>query len=107
MTDEEKTELAITLVERSAPIIPEFAKVIRESQAMTQSKLSRCLDFLNAISDFYDYGPDKTYLRDLYLVTGDHMVLTEEGWIPAASNTFQETGDDPMEVLDEVNKPER
>lgn len=52
-----------------------------------------------------DRAPDDNWLRDWYLVTGDHMVRTEEGWIPAEMNTREHTGEDPMEVLEEVNAP--
>jgi len=54
-----------------------------------------------------DIPPDENWLRDYYLINGDHMVLTEEGWIPAEMNTREYTGAEPCEVLDEVNAPKR
>lgn len=48
-------------------------------------------------------SPDSTWLQDWYEITGDHMHLTEEGWIPAEMNTREYTGEEPMEVLMEVN----
>ena len=44
-------------------------------------------------------APDKTWWQDLYSLTGEHMVLTDEGWCPA------EFVEDPCEVLLEVNAP--
>jgi hypothetical protein len=52
-----------------------------------------------------DIPPDVEWLRDYYLINGDRMVLTEEGWIPAEMNTKAYTGSEPCEVLDEVNSP--
>jgi hypothetical protein len=43
-------------------------------------------------------GPDSQWFKDLFIVTGMHVVLTEEGWV---SPDF--AGD--MEILDEVNAP--
>ena len=111
LTDDQKAELAISLVERSAPIIPEFAKDLRQSygraegKTIAQSKIERALDLLDALSDFFDVAPDANYIRDIYLITGDHMVLTDEGWVTSESNTWEVTGEEPMEVFDEVNKP--
>lgn len=52
-----------------------------------------------------DTSPDKTWYRELFVLNGEHMVLTEEGWIPADQNTREVTGVDPVEIFDEVNKP--
>lgn len=56
-------------------------------------------DFVN------DRAPDKGWFKDFYLLTGDHMQLTDEGWVPAHMNTKEYTGYEPAEVLDEVNAP--
>jgi len=50
-------------------------------------------------------APDATWFREYYEITGDHMVLTEDGWIPAEFNTREITGEDPAEVIEEVNAP--
>jgi hypothetical protein len=50
-----------------------------------------------------DRAPDKRWFKDWFLITGEHMILTEEGWMPADMNG----GEEPMEVLDEVNAPVR
>lgn len=50
--------------------------------------------------------PDETWWREKFLFTGEHMVETDDGWIPAAMNTAEVCGDEgPSEVLDEVNAP--
>jgi hypothetical protein len=53
-----------------------------------------------------DRAPDKLWWEQYYRLTGDHMHLTEDGWIPAAMNTLACTGCEPAEVLKEVNKPD-
>jgi hypothetical protein len=111
MTDEQKAEFAIKLVERAAGVIPRYAKLVRESggwsdgKTVHQTKIDSCLRLLAAIEDFFDWAPDPHWWRDYFILTGAHMVLTEEGWLPAECNTREATGADPMEVLDEVNAP--
>lgn len=60
---------------------------------------------LEVVADLNDAGPDENWFRDYYLITGEHMQLTEEGWVPAEMNTREYTGEDPAEILDEVNTP--
>lgn len=52
-----------------------------------------------------EVAPDKSWLKEYYSITGDHMVLTEYGWIPADQNTFEATGEEPLEIRDEINVP--
>lgn len=52
-----------------------------------------------------DRAPDKLWWEQYYRLTGEHMHLTEEGWIPAEMNTLAYMGCEPAEVLKEVNKP--
>ncbi len=68
--------------------------------------MSQLLAGLAVVADLRgEDPPDKDWFRQYFLLTGDHMVLTEEGWIPAACNTKAFTGFDPAEVLEEVNAP--
>jgi hypothetical protein len=63
---------------------------------------SELLGGLAVASDLLaEKAPDKDWHRDCYLLTGEHMVLTEEGWVPAEMNQ----GADAVDVLDEVNAP--
>ena len=50
-------------------------------------------------------APDKTWWREYFTLSGDHWVLTDEGWVPGEMNTREVCGDEPAEVLDEVNAP--
>lgn len=52
-----------------------------------------------------EIAPDKNWLKEYYSITGDHMVLTEYGWLPADQNTFEATGEEPLEIRDEINAP--
>lgn len=70
-----------------------------------ETKLRYALECIMSI--FWEFAPknDLDWYYDYYLITGDHMHLTEEGWMPAEMNTFEYTGYEPVEVLWEVNKP--
>lgn len=52
-----------------------------------------------------DNPPDSEWFRDFYLITGEHMVLTEEGWQAGAEkqSLIDEYGADYIQ--DEVNVP--
>lgn len=105
MQTSDKARLSIGLIERAAHTPLELAKAIRESEQSDENKLLRAMQALEHLTDFFDEAPDKNWYRDYYLLTGDHMQLTEEGWVPASLNTREQTGEEPMEVLDEVNFP--
>lgn len=106
MTTEEKAELAINLIERASYKVTELAALLRASQQPDEGKLSRAMQALEALNDFLDErAPDENWWHEYFTLTGDHMHLTEEGWIPADQNTREATGFDPMEVLCEVNAP--
>lgn len=46
---------------------------------------------------------DHQWTKDFLTLSGDHYVLTEEGWMPGWVNTHAHTGEEPLEVLDSVN----
>lgn len=111
MNNKQKADLVIDLIYRGKDELEKFATYMKESQAvpqgktLEQGKFDRCMDLLNNLLDFgfFDPAPDEDWFRDFYTLTGDHVVLTEEGWIPADQNTREITGEEPMEILDEVN----
>lgn len=79
---------------------------------MTQDeRLELATDLLNrAADDMEDRSPDTTWLRDYFTLTGEHMILTDEGWEPGdAKQTYLDDWakhpqwSDP--ILDEVNAP--
>jgi hypothetical protein len=46
-------------------------------------------------------APDKTWFQEYFALTGEHMVLTDEGWIPGSDKSSLP----PEEILVEVNAP--
>ena len=68
--------------------------------------VTSALKLLEDVADQCDEAPFPEFFKRYYLLTGDHMVLTEEGWIPAELNTLEHTGAEPMETFDEVNAPQ-
>lgn len=107
---ERQAQTACNLIERMSYQIPQLARDIRDSGQSSTSKVRRCLQIIDKLRDctYEEFAPDPTWYREYYMLTGDHMVLTEEGWIPAACNTPEHLGADydPAEVLDEVNAPD-
>jgi len=113
MNDQEKADLAIDLIYRSKNILSNFADEMKDSpfyqenRTIDQLKFDRCMGLIDVLMEFglFEHAPDEDWFRDYFLLTGVHAVLTEEGWIPADQNTVEITGEEPMEVLDEVNAP--
>jgi hypothetical protein len=111
MTDEQKAELSIDLIDRAKDELSRFAEAMRaypgkpQGKTVAQAQFDRCMDLLDKLMEFgfFDPAPDENWFRDYYTLTGDHVVLTEEGWIPADQNTVEVTGEEPMEIFDEVN----
>ena len=72
-----------------------------------RSKLDQAMDILRKVEEASDGGePYKGFLKELYLLTGERMQLTEHGWIKAEHNSLEaclEGGYEPLEVFDEVN----
>jgi hypothetical protein len=56
---------------------------------------------------FSDNPPDYEWFRDYYLISGEHMILTDEGWEPGnLKEQIRKDCDDPeWEPNDEVNIP--
>jgi hypothetical protein len=66
-------------------------------------RLIHAMDLLErAEPKFEDGGPDVDWHRDFFLLTGDHMICTDEGWQPGDT----EPRPDADEILCEVNAPE-
>lgn len=109
MRTSEQVELAVSLMRRATWCVPDMAAEIANSTVIDEEhkfhRLMACLDALRTIVD--EHGPDEDWYRDYFTLTGDHMVLTDEGWVPAEMNTREYTGYDPAEVLDEINAPRK
>lgn len=67
-----------------------------------ETKLRQAMQLLERAANTMERAPDPQWWADYFRLTGQHMVLTEEGWVPAALNTREETREEPMEVLVEV-----
>jgi hypothetical protein len=73
----------------------------------TEEKLEKALDLLERASEmFEDRSPDPRWFKELFLLTGRHMICTEEGWEPGEckDHVVEQYGADYIE--DEVNAPE-
>lgn len=113
MRPQDKFESACSLIERALAGTFRQLGDIRSGtpyQLAGESRLDArqrlAMHMLSHLEELWkDVSPDGEWYREFYLLTGDHMQLTEEGWIPADQNTFEATGAAPMEVLDEVNAP--
>ncbi len=72
-----------------------------------QQKLAKAMDLLDRASSRFEDAtpPDATWYKELFLLTGEHMILTEEGWAGGESKASQleECGEES--ILDEVNAP--
>lgn len=110
MTEEQRADLAVSLIERAAAGVLLFARELRDStlrpvgRTAAGCKLERAMQALEGLNEMLEVAPDVKWHRDHALLTGDHWVLTDEGWMPAEHNSPEVIGDDePCEVLDEVN----
>jgi hypothetical protein len=74
-------------------------------------KMEFAMDLLERVDKNETLPPDATWYRDYYVLTGEHMILTDEGWCPgmekqALIDEYLEDGEatDTL-ILDEVNAP--
>ena len=72
-----------------------------------RSKLDQAMDILRKVEEASDgREPYEGFLKELYLFTGEHMQLSEYGWMRPEDNSpeaCRKGGYEPLEVLDEVN----
>lgn len=79
-------------------------KDLQAKLTAANERIGEPLDLVKRAADHCsDNPPDREWFRDLYLITGDHMVLTDEGWEPGnvKDELIKEYGADA--ILDEVN----
>jgi len=72
-----------------------------------KEELKKALDLLErAVADEIR-APDPQWFRDYFLLTGQHMILTDEGWEDGSSKPAYIEGNDgdASVILDEVNAP--
>ena len=71
----------------------------------TEEKLAEAMALLEEAEEMFagdENVPNEAWCRRLYGITGEHMVLTDEGWEPA--EVFDPA--DLPDIKDEVNAPE-
>jgi hypothetical protein len=92
---------ALQVQDREA--VPEDLKM--ENQT-TEKRLETATNLLERISNNLEEAipNDPTWWRDYFLFSGDHMILTEEGWERAED---VDSSDGEVEILDEVNAPSK
>ena len=68
-----------------------------------EEKYDKAMDLLERVAVYIERSPDTNWWRDYFLLTGDHMICTDEGWQPgeAKASLIGEYGDDY--ILEEVN----
>jgi hypothetical protein len=79
----------------------------RIPEATKDEQLQKAMDLLERASEkLSEQPPDNTWWRDYFMLTGEHMICTEEGWQTGSckQELISEYGDD--HILDEVNKPQ-
>jgi hypothetical protein len=105
MTIEQKAALAISLMDRASDQIHKVADMMRPMTYGADSTLKRSLELLDSIHCLIDeHAPDGKWFKDYFTLTGDHMVLTEEGW-ELGEDIYAELPANRPEILDEVNAP--
>lgn len=68
-------------------------------------KLDFAMDLLDRVDKNETDPPDATWYRDYYVLTGAHMILTDEGWTPGDCKQGLIEDYDESAILDEVNAP--
>lgn len=115
MNPQEKTTLALSLIERAEGMLTRRAAELRHSTWHTEgldveeSRHLAVLRLLEIVSTHVvdEHGPDEDWYRDYFTVTGQHVILTDEGWEPADMKASHLEFDPKWEPLDELNAPTR
>ena len=69
-------------------------------------RLAKAMNLLSRAGElFEDSAPDTAWWRDYFLLAGEHMVCTEEGWEPGSAKAELVADYGPGHILDEVNAP--
>lgn len=106
MTDTEKADLAISLMRRGMGKILDWPYSLTNgvypfSESQRWLKAKEVLDCIVELVG--ECGPDTEWYREFSLLTGEHTILTDEGWEPACAYSQEEL---KTFAIDEVNAPE-
>lgn len=80
-------------------------------QSNAEEKLTKAMDLLKrAAEDMETTVPDENWCREYFLLTGEHMICTDEGWDPGSSkqsyiDNLEEGESIDDVIMDEVNAP--
>ena len=79
-------------------------------KSSVEDRLLMALELLERVVEVLEDTPDKAWWREYFLLTGRHMILTDEGWEPGSCkksylDDWQENPDFGNPILDEVNAP--
>ena len=72
---------------------------------ITDEKLTLALELLSEVENAEQPAPNETWYPRYFRLTGEHRILTEEGWQPGEvkASVLADWGEEA--VLDEVNAP--
>lgn len=102
MSDELKAGAAIGLLLRASYAPARMATLIQQCTYTTDDqKFRRAMQILDSLTEIMDeHAPDPGWWREYFTLSGQHMVLTDEGWEPGDIER-----DPEVEIHDEVNAP--
>lgn len=71
-------------------------------------KLGKTMDLLRQAGEYLEeHPPTRTWWKEYLELTGEHWVLTEEGWEPGYVVSSYKEEDPEWKPLDEINAPRR
>lgn len=81
------------------------SKLFELSEIEMVDRIEAAEDLLKRVARNMEEAPafDPEWWRDYYLFTGEHMILTDEGWEPG--DCKESLMEDEAEILDEINAP--
>jgi len=85
--------------------------LVTNAVAAERERCAKLMNLLERAAKWMEGAPDKVWWREYFLLTGEHMILTEEGWEAGTLKWEYEQqakadGEDIEDwILDEVNGP--
>jgi hypothetical protein len=70
-------------------------------------KLEKAMNLLDRAAEAHEAAPDAQWFKEYFLLGGQHMILTDEGWESGEAKEYYLADDPDWEPLDEVNAPQR
>jgi hypothetical protein len=77
---------------------------LTEQLAKAKKRLELTMSLIERAASFFEScAPDTSWFEEYFSLTGDHMILTEEGWEPASAKREYLKDDPNWEPIKEVN----